>query len=612
MTIIPIPKNITEFEGNYTLHYFGKILVDFKSGEAARMAARLLQNAITDYLGFEYTLSRGDCEAEIKIVENEDYPTEKYNLCISKEGILIEGGRRGVLYGVRTLTQLFMTEGAVLPLLIMDDYPAFKERAFYYDVTRGRIPTLSYLKKLADTLSFYKINQLQLYIEHCFMFEGHSEIWRDDTPLTAEEILELDDYCEKIGVELVPSLSTFGHMYKILNSKSFGHMCEIDNTSFQEFGLIDRMRHHTLNVTLDESFEFVCSILNEYIPLFKSERFNICADETFDLGKGKSKELCDKLGLPRLYMDFVKKIISRVAAHGKTPMVWGDIMLKFPEFVKELPPNTICLDWHYNADVKEDSVKTYANLLDSVYVCPGVSGWNQLVNKKDAYINIKKMCAYGSKYGVRGVLNTDWGDFGHINHPDHSLIGMIYGACGSWSGEMEEQEVLDAKISIIAYGNSNGKVVGFINDLSECQYFGWYDLVIYKEKIHDPQKYEKDLADRLFSKKKDITKYNKMAEDIIGKIKAELSNTQINNRKMLYSYLLAAEGIKLFNTIGKIFIQKKEPEVSCWKLAEQLEYWLHDYQKLWRSVSKESELKRITEGIIFYADLLRGCENNED
>ena len=39
MTIIPIPKNITEFEGNYTLHYFGKILVDFKSGEAARMAA---------------------------------------------------------------------------------------------------------------------------------------------------------------------------------------------------------------------------------------------------------------------------------------------------------------------------------------------------------------------------------------------------------------------------------------------------------------------------------------------------------------------------------------------------------------------------------------------
>ena len=34
-------------------------------------------------------------------------------------------------------------------------------------------------------------------------------------------------------------------------------------------------------------------------------------------------------------------------------------------------------------------------------------------------------------YHADGVLNTDWGDCGHINHPDFSLVGMIYGAAFS-------------------------------------------------------------------------------------------------------------------------------------------------------------------------------------
>src|SRR5699024_8016957 len=103
-------------------------------------------------------------------------------------------------------------EGAVLPCLEIEDAPEIPNRGYYHDVTRGRIPTLSYLKHLADTLSFYKINQLQLYIEHTYLFEGLSEMWRDDTPLTAADILELDRYCRSLGIDLVPSLSCFGHL----------------------------------------------------------------------------------------------------------------------------------------------------------------------------------------------------------------------------------------------------------------------------------------------------------------------------------------------------------------------------------------------------------------
>lgn len=46
--------------------------------------------------------------------------------------------------------------GAVLPTVLISDKPAMENRGFYHDATRGRVPTLSYLKQLADTLSFYK------------------------------------------------------------------------------------------------------------------------------------------------------------------------------------------------------------------------------------------------------------------------------------------------------------------------------------------------------------------------------------------------------------------------------------------------------------------------
>jgi len=38
--------------------------------------------------------------------------------------------------------------------------------------------------------------------------------------------------------------------------------------------------------------------------------FNICADETFDLGKGKSKKVADEISIDRMYIDFLNSSAS--------------------------------------------------------------------------------------------------------------------------------------------------------------------------------------------------------------------------------------------------------------------------------------------------------------
>ena len=171
-------------------------------------------------------------------------------------------------------------------------------------MTRGKVPTLETLKQLVDKLSHYKINQLQLYIEHSFAYKGFSEIWFDKDPLTAEEILLLDEYCRTKHIELVPSIAVFGHLYEVLRSESYKELCEIEDGS--DFSFYDRMAHHTLDVSNEQSLVLVQKMIDEFLPLFTSNKFNIGCDETFDIGKGKSSILLSQFNEGQLYVDFFK------------------------------------------------------------------------------------------------------------------------------------------------------------------------------------------------------------------------------------------------------------------------------------------------------------------
>lgn len=142
-----------------------------------------------------------------------DAQPESYAIEIGSRGVVLAGSEQGLFWAVQTFCQILEQYGCCLPQLRLQDAPSLPYRGYYHDVTRGRVPTLHFLKQLADKLSEYKLNQMQLYIENTYLFRDFSEVWRSDDPLTPEEIIELDDYCYERGIELVPSISTFSHLY---------------------------------------------------------------------------------------------------------------------------------------------------------------------------------------------------------------------------------------------------------------------------------------------------------------------------------------------------------------------------------------------------------------
>lgn len=154
--------------------------------------------------------------------------------------------------------------------------------------------------------------------------------------------------------QLVPCIATFGHLYQVLRSESFKALNELPEDT-APYSWIDRQHHHTLDVSNPESIAFVQDMIDEFLPLFSSDKFNIGCDETFDLGEGRNKALADRVGKGRLYIDFLKRIIAHVEKYGKQVLFWGDIILTHSEYLPELPENVVTLNWntwncHFSGD----------------------------------------------------------------------------------------------------------------------------------------------------------------------------------------------------------------------------------------------------------------------
>ncbi|MFP4015392.1 MAG: beta-N-acetylhexosaminidase [Halanaerobiales bacterium] len=651
MNLLPEPQELNVHQGRYFTLDKGTIIALDKSCSLQDFdSARLLQQELEGQIGQLIEITRiislkkgkllNDKVIYLKRVEvKEDKKSdirdkrkidESYSLSIEEKIIEITAqSEAGLFYGVQTLRQLIRSEGLTLPHLDINDNPYFVYRGFYHDVTRGKVPTLDTLKELVDRISFYKINQLQLYVEHTFAFKNMSEIWRGADPLTAEEILELDQYCQNKHVELVPSLSTFGHLYEALTTSTYSNLAELDAGPGDTYSWIDRQRHHTLDVSNPGSFQFVQDMLDQYIPLFSSDKFNICCDETFDLGEGKNKELARKKGKGRIYVDFLTRIIDYVQGHNREVMFWGDIIIQHPELLGEIPDDVICLNWEYNAEPDEEKVKTVAHSGIKQYLCPGVSGWNKLMNDMDnAYSNIEYMIEYGKKYEAIGVLNTDWGDYGHINLLANSLPGMIYAAALSWNPEIDiinginksanskskgKYSIIDQRVSLIEFQDQEKKIVGLLRELARQQVVDWGMIIRWKESRFNQTTLDYSM-EKVFStatEERLRDSYDKslsLADDIL-----ELSNNIKEAYKQDFrEFCNSAQGIALLNALALIIKRDEYNEgvnqliLSPDELASKLEYWLYDYKKLWRARNKESELYRIDETISQLCRYLRG------
>ncbi len=425
---LPTPREISYSGGTFSPGTGTYIRVDSKLHPELLDTAEIVVGA----------LQSADCSAEITetngpsmagaITINPDRvkKLDGYELTITPKNLrIVANSPAGAFYAAQTLRQICQqTAPGKLMCLTITDWPDFPNRGIMLDISRNKVPTMETLYKLVDMFAGMKLNQLQLYTEHTFAYEGHEVFWEGHSPMTPRQIRELDAYCRQRFVQLVPNQNSFGHLAKVLRYKEYEHLRENPKGG------------GNLDPTNPESLKFIAGLYDQLLPNFSSKYINVGCDEV-GLGDYRSKAACEEKGKGRVYLDHLLGIYELCKERGRTMMFWADIIHHYPELIAELPKDVVAMEWGYNANHPFDRrCAEFKNAGVPFYICPGSSSWNAVLGRTDkAMANLLNAAENGLKHGAIGYLNTDWGDWAHVQYLPVSYLPFAYGAALSWCTE---------------------------------------------------------------------------------------------------------------------------------------------------------------------------------
>ena len=400
---------------------------------------------------------------------------DQYSLTVNKDNIeIISSSDAGAYYALQTLRDLIRLYEKNIPCCKIDDWPGFGRRGIMIDCSRGKVPKVSTVKKLIEFLAHWKINELQLYIENTFKFEKHPAIGKGFSPFTSSDILEIREHAEMHHIQLVPTLASFGHFEKILSLPEYQHLGELPGSRGMIAGT-------TLCPTNPQSIDLLSDMYDEFLPLFKSNQFNICGDESHGLGEGKSKERADEIGEGPLYLEFILKIKKLCDKHNKQVNMWSDIVMKHPEIIPQIPKDIVMLNWDYVATEKraKESDKSgnggrawqsfKFKELDIPFVsCPGTSTWVTHGGRLQwALDDVAYQARMATENGAQGIINTEWGNFGHRNTIGASLCSMAHSAAHSWcSSKVDDKKHVHLFCDSV-FGDKDGKIANALTILGD-------------------------------------------------------------------------------------------------------------------------------------------------
>lgn len=395
-------------------------------------------------------------------VENE----EEYHLIIKENRIqIISKTEKAAFYGLITLKQLQSEQ--IIETQEIKDKPDLKVRGLMLDISRAKVLNVSSIKKIIDLIAELKYNHLELYVEgFSYEYKNIKEALADKNYLTQEEYLEVEKYAIEKYIDFVPNQNGFGHMSDWLALDKFKELAECPD-GFEIWG--SKRPPSTLDPTNPKSFELVKQMYEEMIPFTKSKYFNMNFDEPYELGHGKSKQECLKTSTEDVYIEYLEKLANVVRKYNKTPMIWGDVLVKHPDKISKLSKDIVFIDWGYN---KAYDFVNHAKMLEELKVkyllAPGTSTWSSITGRFiDMKETIENSTCSSKKYHGLGILLTDWGDMGHLQYLPSSYLGFIYGAMLSWSsGTIEDAEKY---LAIILNDETLAKVIVELSHYHELE-----------------------------------------------------------------------------------------------------------------------------------------------
>jgi hypothetical protein len=355
----------------------------------------------------------------------------------------------GIYYGAQTIKQLITGSGAqaVFHGVVARDWPAMKYRGLSDDLSRGPVPTLEFQKHQIRVLSQYKVNVYSPYFENTLAFASNPLLALPGGAMTRADTEELVRYASQYHVTIIPEQEAFGHLHRVLMYDTYSQLAETLHGSVLAPGQ-------------PGSQELIRQWFTEIASIFPGTFLHIGADETFELGRGQTKERVTQEGLGAVYVDFLKQIHAGLTPLHKKLLFWGDIAMDSPQLVKTLPKDMIAVAWEYNPnpDGYDKWLLPYVDAGMETWVAPGVNNWRVVYPNFNAGLdNIQRFVSDGQRLGSTGVLNTVWNDLGEgLFNLD--WYGALFGAAAGWQSGTSDIPQFQNSYGQVFHGDFTGKI----------------------------------------------------------------------------------------------------------------------------------------------------------
>jgi len=403
-------------------------------------------------------------------------PAQGYELTLTDDGTTVahadDAGRR---YGRSTLEQL-RRQGLVAGRI--RDWPDLAHRGFMLDISRDRVPDRACLLALLDRLDRLRINHLELYTEHTFAYVAHEAVWRDASPMTADDVAWLDAEAASRGIALVANQNTFGHFERWLRLPEYRDRA-VDPSATDSRSL----------APTEDNARFALDLVAELAGHHTGRSVNIGCDEVFEL-HGRQETFVEHLG----------RLLDGTRALGLHPRFWADMIHGDPAAATDVVGDATALLWHYEAPMPEDTPDLMGSLelpppFDAVvqdwidsraylgfgpraerfagagidwWVCPGTSGWNSLVGRgANARANALDAVTSAAAFGASGMLVTEWGDNGHLQPPTVMLPALTYAASVAWCRATNEDQDTAAAVDAVVLPDAAARAGAALREAGE-------------------------------------------------------------------------------------------------------------------------------------------------
>jgi hypothetical protein len=354
----------------------------------------------------------------------------------------------GVFYGTQTLLQ--MLQGSEGPVLLwtgtVRDWPAMKYRGIHDDLSRGPVPTLAFMKHQMDVFAAHKVNLYSPYFEHTLEYSADPLAAPPGGALTRAEARDLVAYARQLHILVVPEQEAFGHLHHVLTFEKYANLAESPHG-------------HVIAPGQPGAQPIIESWFTQIAQDFPSPFLHIGADETFELGTGRTKEDVDKRGLGPVYADFLTSIHTTLAPLHRRILFWGDVAESDPAAIQRLPKDMIAIPWIYwHKDSYDEDILPFKKAGMETWVTPGDSNWQVVYPPGDKAIdNISGFVEAGQRLGSTGELVAVWDDDGEGLF-NQDWYGVLFGAAAGWQPGRSDGAPYKAAFGRTFFGDETGRV----------------------------------------------------------------------------------------------------------------------------------------------------------